>query len=194
MSLPADRPRPDPLLPRVAAGDAAAVRECIDCYGGLVWSLARRFCATPADAEDAVQDIFIDLWRSAGRYRPEIGSETLFVATVARRRLIDRVRRQARLPASDPVDLAELSDPSSALAGERASEVALAAKIIGSLPNDQRRVLVLGVVHGLTHSEIAERTGLPLGTVKTHLRRGLIRVRDAMRAGDDTWSAGGRDR
>ena len=194
MSLPADRPRPDPLLPRVAAGDAAAVRECIDCYGGLVWSLARRFCATPADAEDAVQDIFIDLWRSAGRYRPEIGSETLFVATVARRRLIDRVRRQARLPASDPVDLAELSDPASALAGERASEVALAAKIIGSLPNDQRRVLVLGVVHGLTHSEIAERTGLPLGTVKTHLRRGLIRVRDAMRAGDDTWSAGGRDR
>jgi RNA polymerase sigma-70 factor (ECF subfamily) len=194
MSLPADRPRPDPLLPRVAAGDAAAVRECIDCYGGLVWSLARRFCGTPADAEDAVQDIFIDLWRSAGRYRPEIGSETLFVATVARRRLIDRVRRQARLPATDPVDLAELSDPASARAGEHASEVALAAKIIESLPTDQRRVLVLGVVHGLTHSEIAERTGLPLGTVKTHLRRGLIRVRDAMRAGDDTWSAGGRDR
>ncbi len=193
MSLPADRPRSEPLLPRIAAGEDAAVRECIDCYGGLVWSLARRFCPSAADAEDAVQEIFIDLWRSAGRFRAHIGSETLFVATIARRRLIDRLRRHSRAPASDPMDLSYLADPDAAQAGERASEAALAAKAIGNLPEDQRRVLVLGIVEGRTHSEIAEHTGLPLGTVKTHIRRGLVRVRDAMQAGVNALPAGGRE-
>ena len=81
-----------PILTRVARGDSAAVRECIDRYGGLVWSLARRFFANTADAEDATQDVFIHLWKSAGAYDPAIASEAVFVTTIARRRLIDGLR------------------------------------------------------------------------------------------------------
>lgn len=183
-----------PLLARVAAGDDDALRQCLQIYGGLVWSLARRYCVQAAEADDAVQEVFIDLWRSAHRYRVELGSESLFVATIARRRLIDRVRRQGRRPPHEPLDDWQLADGHAADAGEHASEVALAAKIMNELPDDQRQVLALGIVYGLTHSEIAERTGLPLGTVKTHLRRGLIRVRDAMLSGVPEAPAKGSER
>ena len=81
------------ILARVASGDANAVRECIDEFGGLVWAIARRMARTRADAEDAVQEIFIDVWKSAGRFDPAQGSEKVFVSTIARRRLIDRLRR-----------------------------------------------------------------------------------------------------
>jgi RNA polymerase sigma-70 factor (ECF subfamily) len=83
----------DPILVRVAAGDGTAVRACQDTFGGLVWSIARRMLGATAEAEDAVQEVFIELWRSAGRYDPERGTEVQFVATIARRRIIDRVRR-----------------------------------------------------------------------------------------------------
>src|SRR3954470_14464574 len=89
-----------PLLGRVAAGDQQAVRECLARYGGLVWSIARRFEA--ADAEDAVQEIFLDLWKSAARFDRQIASEASFVAMIARRRLIDRKRTRGRRPTIDP--------------------------------------------------------------------------------------------
>src|SRR5260370_2342586 len=82
------------VLARVAEGDARAVRECIDQFGGLVWAIARRFTRNRADAEDAVQEIFTDIWRSSGRFDPAQGSEKVFVTTIARRRLIDRWRRK----------------------------------------------------------------------------------------------------
>src|SRR5436190_14026687 len=88
-----------PLLGRVAAGDEAAVRECLARYGGLVWSIARRF--EPSDAEDAVQEIFLDLWKSAARFDRAVASETAFVAMIARRRLIDRRRTRGRRPTLD---------------------------------------------------------------------------------------------
>ncbi|HEY1068798.1 MAG TPA: sigma-70 family RNA polymerase sigma factor, partial [Pirellulales bacterium] len=89
---------PDVLLPRVAAGQPSAVDECLARYGGLVWSLARRHTNNTSDAEDAVQEIFIDLWRSAARFNPQAASEATFVAMIARRRLIDRRRKQSSAP------------------------------------------------------------------------------------------------
>ena len=86
------------ILERVAAGDPAAPNECIARFSGLVWSLARRLCSSPSDAADAVQEIFIDLWKSAPRFDSSIASETTFVAMIARRRLIDRGRRKMRRP------------------------------------------------------------------------------------------------
>ena len=83
------------LLDRIGAHDASAVSECIDAYGGLVWSLARRFTRTREDAEDAVREIFLALWRGAKRFDPASGSEQTFIATIARRRLIDRSRARA---------------------------------------------------------------------------------------------------
>jgi RNA polymerase sigma factor (sigma-70 family) len=84
------------VLERIAAGDPAAVDECIDRYGALVWSLARRHLRQHADADDAVQEIFIEIWRSAARFDPVIASEATFITMISRRRLIDRQRKQSR--------------------------------------------------------------------------------------------------
>ena len=173
------------LLKRVADGDSGAVKEVMDQFGGLVWSLARRSCFNPADAEDATQEIFLDIWKSAGRYDESKGSETLFVAMIARRRLIDRIRRQSRQPHMEDVDAPgfELVG-STSLDGETVSEAALAAQAVATLKPAQQRVLELGLLQGLSHSEIADVTGMPLGTVKTQMRRGLIKVRELMQVGE----------
>jgi len=168
------------ILQRVAAGDMAAMQACIDEYGGLVWSLARRFCAVPAQAEDAVQEVFIALWENAERFDPGKGAEVTFVAMIARRRLIDNGRRQQRrqrmLEAIEPT-------ASPAAAQERLAildDAHRARRALERLTPAQRDVLGLAIQQGLTHDEIAQTTGLPLGTVKTHARRGLIRVRELL--------------
>ena len=174
-----DVPAVPPLLARVALGEAAAVRECLTKYGGLVWSIARRF--DPADAEDAVQEIFLDLWKSAARYEASLGSEATFIATIARRRLIDRRRSRRRRPADglhDQITDIVLEDPG--VSPVDSAEAAQAAKALGQLKPEQRQVLVLSTCHGLSHGEIAAHTGMPLGTVKAHARRGLISIRAAL--------------
>jgi RNA polymerase sigma factor (sigma-70 family) len=168
------------FLPKVARGDMAAVEQCIDRYGALIWSIARRFCANPADAEDAVQDVFIALWRNADRYDPARASEVTFVAMITRRRLIDRRRsakRQGdRASDSELVDLPSRDD----LRMESANDARVANQVIQELPEERRHVLNLAIYEGLTHDQIAGETGLPLGTVKSHVRRGLLSVREKL--------------
>jgi RNA polymerase sigma-70 factor (ECF subfamily) len=170
------------ILARVARGDANAVRECIDEFGGLVWAIARRMARTRADAEDAVQEIFVDVWKSAGRFDPAQGSEKVFVTTIARRRLIDRLRRtrMSHLHDSEEV-LEDVRWAHSGDSGEVALEAERAAAVVARLRPDQRKVLRMGLLEGMTHSEIARATGMPLGTVKTQMRRGLIQVRQWMK-------------
>jgi RNA polymerase sigma-70 factor (ECF subfamily) len=127
-----------------------------------------------------VQEIFLDLWRGAARYDRSIGSETTFVAMIARRRLIDRRRSRERRPATEAVPEISQAQTQSA---ELSAEAALAAKALETLRPEQRQVLVLGAYHGFSHEEIAESTGMPLGTVKAHARRGLLRVREVLAAG-----------
>jgi RNA polymerase sigma-70 factor (ECF subfamily) len=170
-----------PLLPRIAEGDRNAIRECIARYGGLVWSLARR--AAHNDAEDAVQEIFLDLWKSAARFDESAGSEITFVAMIARRRLVDRRRQSQRRPETE--SLGDSSSEARAVlstsaAPEMGAEAALAARALDQLKPEQRQVLILTTCHGLSHEEVATSTGMPLGTVKAHARRGLIRVREAL--------------
>ncbi len=166
---------PSSVLQRVASGDSGAMRECLDQYGGLVWSLARRLC--PAEAEDAAQDVFIALWKAADRFDPSVAAESTFVSMIARRRLIDRARARSRMP----VNAAVGDDvPASAPGTGMTDEAALAAKAISQLPEDQQRAVRLSVYRGLSHEQISQATGLPLGTVKTHIRRGLIRVRELL--------------
>jgi RNA polymerase sigma-70 factor (ECF subfamily) len=169
------------VLQRIARGDAGAVRECMDQYGPLVWSLARRMSRTAADAEDATQEIFLDIWRSAGRYDASQGSDKVFIATIARRRLIDRLRKRSAEPPMDPPEVLETvawAEPGNL--AETSAEAGHAARALAELKPEQRQVLELGLMHGLTHSEIAARLGLPLGTVKSLMRRGLLRVREFM--------------
>jgi len=169
------------LLPQVAQGNPVAIRACLDRYGGLVWGIARRFFGASADAEDAVQDAFLDLWRSAGRYDPRVSSEAVFVALIARRRFIDRRRRGARRLDTEP--LPEVSPAQSQTSAERVTEAKLAERAMQELRPEQRQVLVLSTCHGMSHEEISQATGMPLGTVKAHVRRGLVRVREVLGIG-----------
>ena len=171
------------ILPQVAAGEPEAVQACLDRFGGLVWSLCRRLTPTLAEAEDAVQEIFVEVWKSAHRYDASIASETAFVAMIARRRLIDRQRRAGRRPND-----AALIEESRGAPDQRTNDLvtdetaARAHEAFDKLSDDQQRVLRLSIHHGLSHERISRATGLPLGTVKTHARRGLIKLRELMGA------------
>ncbi len=172
----------EPVLPRVAAGDASAVQDCLDRYGALVWSLAKRLSASPSEVEDAVQEVFIELWRLAKEYDIRLGSETTFIAMITRRRLIDRRRRgktmvafpslddQASEPMADPTpDRVELWD-----------EVVKARACFDKLSRSSQDVLQLSIHEGISYSQIALQLRIPLGSVKSFARRGLLALRDCM--------------
>lgn len=181
------------ILTRVGQGDATAVGECLDRYGSLVWSLALRFCGDRSEAEDAVQEIFIDLWMSARRFDPKRASEETFVALIARRRLIDARRKSARRPATGllPETLTAPIDDHSARLEDR-DDARKAAIALAELGDDPRRILTMAIYEGKTQEQIARATGLPLGTVKTHARRGLIRLRQLLGVTPDLSAHGAR--
>ncbi len=162
----------------------------MDRYRGLVWSLARRLCGP--EAEDAVQEVFLDVWRSAERFNPDVASETTFVAMIARRRLIDRRRRLARQPGFEAITESGTGEPAQQFADTSVQEEAARARdAMRALTHDQQRVLGLSVYRGMSHDQIATSTGLPLGTVKTHIRRGLIRLREMLEASPDDQTSEG---
>ncbi|HRH43211.1 MAG TPA: RNA polymerase sigma factor [Pyrinomonadaceae bacterium] len=167
------------ILQRIAEGDKTAVQDCLNTYGGLVWSLARRMLPNIDEAEDAVQETFIDIWKNAERFDERQASETTFVAMIARRRLIDRLRKSQRQVSADSIDDI-LIEPSGNFhqnlqIGVEARE---AAKELDKLRPEQRQVLQLSIYQGLSHQEISSMTGMPVGTVKTHARRGLMQIRE----------------
>ena len=172
------------ILKKIAAGDESAVADCLDTYGGLVWSLARRMLRDAADAEDVVQEIFVDIWKNAERFDPAVSSETTFVAMIARRRIIDRVRYTARRLAPDSLEDIQ-AEPG--IRSDRTLQMSVeanqAAEALAGLRPEQRHVLQLSIVDGLTHQEIADATGMPLGTVKTHARRGILQARELLGLG-----------
>ena len=174
------------ILKRIASNETSAVQDCLDAYGGLVWSLARRMLPNNSEeAEDAVQEIFIDIWKHAGRFDETQASETTFVAMIARRRLIDRIRKQNRQPNTDSMD-----DISVEPAGQVHQNIQMtveakeAAKAMSDLRPEQRQILHLSIVQGFSHQEISDALEIPLGTVKTHARRGLIQVREFLGLGN----------
>ena len=173
------------ILPRVGAGEPDAVQECLDRYGGLVWSLARRHSPSPADAEDAVQEIFLSLWKNAAKFDSSKASEAGFITMIARRRLIDLFRGRQRRPQTQTLDTEyETLADKKPLAAEERTDAGLAARAMQQLDPKERKVVLLSTYHGFSHSEIAELTEMPLGTVKTYIRRGLMRVREALQKGE----------
>ena len=173
----------EPILPRVAAGDPAAFQECVDRYKSLIWWLARKWVG--ADADDAVQEIFLNIWRNAGRYDSSKAAESTYVAMIARRRLIDLTRKRGRRPDHEPIEdqigiVGQLPESVEAVA-----EIALAERVIADqLSDNELEVLTLSIHEGMSHSEIASSLNMPLGTVKTHIRRSLAKIRERIAASD----------
>ena len=169
------------ILQRISSGDKSAVQDCIDHYGGLIWSLAKRLLPDQNEAEDAVQEIFVELWKNAEKFDDSQSSETTFVAMIARRRLIDRLRKATRKPDIDSVE-DMLTEPAEN-ENEKMQinvEAKQVAEVMRTLRPEQQKVLQLSIVQGYSHQEIADALKLPLGTVKTHARRGLIEVRETL--------------
>ncbi|MEQ8771072.1 MAG: sigma-70 family RNA polymerase sigma factor [Phycisphaerales bacterium] len=175
------------ILQRIAAGEQSAVGDCLDEYGDLVWRLAIRYLRSRAEAEDAVQEVFVSLWLTAKRFDPNKGSEPSWVATIAHRRLTDYIRSpHARRPVST-----ELTPPASVtFDNEWTRQDESIVRAMRELPNDEREALWLSIMAGLSHAQIADVLGVPLGTVKTRLRRGMMRLREVVFGGQTTTAGG----
>lgn len=166
------------LLQQIASGDASAVARCLDAYGGMVWTIAVRYLGSSrSEVEDAVQEAFLSIWLSAASYDPAKGSEPAFVVTIARRRVIDYRRRLEHVPsiAADLPSIEKAQD-------ERMSpdERVKLGHVFASLPDDERTALWLAICRGLSHSQIAHATQSPIGSVKTRLRRAVLRLQQTM--------------
>jgi RNA polymerase sigma-70 factor, ECF subfamily len=179
--MPADLPdNPILLLQQIASRDRDAFRRFYDRYATLAFTFALRLLGSQSDAEDLVQEVFLQVWRQAQTYSAERGSPEAWLITITRSRAIDKLRSRRRR------DMVTLS-PDEPLRGTggaqmehptQASEAKLTVQgVLARLPEAQRLVLELAYFDGLTQSEIAARVGEPLGTVKTRMRAGLERLR-----------------
>ncbi len=157
------------------------MEACIQTYGGLIYSIAKKHVRTQTDAEDLAQEIFMALWRVADRFDASLASETTFVGMVARRRSIDWTRREGRRPVLVPMEteVTEGQWTSNPHPSHNVDHEAV-MQVVATLPDETQRLFRLHIELGKTHSEIAEETGTPLGTVKTKLRTGLIHLRKAI--------------
>ena len=157
-----------------------ALGELYDRYGRVAYGLALRIVRDRALAEDAVQEGFLAVWRSAGSFRAEHGKPSTWILTLVHRRTVDLVRREERRRA-DPID--ELAEPSGEATDEEAwlrRQRQVVQEALRKLPADQREALELAYYGGFTQSELAERLGQPLGTIKSRMFTGLRRLRELL--------------
>jgi RNA polymerase sigma factor (sigma-70 family) len=166
------------LLEAIAAGDEGALGVLYDRFGRIAYGVALRVLRDRALAEDAVQEAFLAIWRSATRYRLERAKPSTWVLTLVHRRAVDLVRREDRRraePLDEPPESAGDEVPEQADLRERRAAVQSALQ---QLPDDQREALELAYYGGYTQSELAERLGVPLGTIKSRMFAGLTRLRE----------------
>jgi RNA polymerase sigma-70 factor (ECF subfamily) len=173
------------LLGEIARGDRDAFARFYDLHAALVHTFALRILRERGEAEEVVQDVFVQVWRQAGAYSPDRGTPEAWLITLTRSRGIDKLRSRRRRdemvrPADNPDRLPEPAVPDGA-AGQVEARATLGGAL-ADLPAAQRSVLELAYFDGLTQSEIAARLGEPLGTVKTRMRSGLERLRGALAA------------
>jgi len=168
------------LLALVKSGDEHAMASLFDRYSKVVYSVALRVLRDPASAEDVLQEIFMQIWRNPDGFIATRGSLGGWLAVVSRNRSIDALRRKR--PTDQVDDMALASPYNLANEAERNSMIEKARGVIYKLPVEQRKTLEMAFFDGLTHSEIAEMTGDPLGTVKTRIRSALTTLRKAFQA------------
>jgi RNA polymerase sigma-70 factor, ECF subfamily len=168
------------LLQLVRQGDQRAMAEVFDRYGRAVYSVALRILKDTGHAEDVMQEIFFQVWRNSDSFVQGRGSLGAWLVVIARNRSIDLLRR--RKPTDSVEDVVLASSTNLASEAEHNALMEKVQKVLKDLPAEQQRSMELAFFEGLSHSEIAERTGDPLGTVKTRIRLALITLRKAFQA------------
>lgn len=169
------------LLTKIEQGDRQAMAVLFDRYSGIVYSVALRVLKDPGQAEDVMQDILIQVWKKPGAFVSGRGTLGAWLVVVARNRAIDVLRR--RRPTDSVEDVVLASSTNLAAEAERNTLMAKVRVHLDQLPPEQRKSVEMAYFEGLSHSEIAEKTGDPLGTVKTRIRLALITLRKAMQGG-----------
>ncbi|MEP6778521.1 MAG: sigma-70 family RNA polymerase sigma factor [Gemmatimonadaceae bacterium] len=191
MTAPGSQTKNDAsLIEAMAGGDQRAAAQLYDRHSGVLFALAVRIVGEGADAEDVVLDAFTQAWNNAKTYSAERGSVLGWLTTIARTRSLDVVRARGRRAKAVETASRSMGDDPIAVAGaaasasdiveqkERASAVTSAMAV---LSGQQRYAIELAFFEGLTHSEIAEKLGEPLGTIKTRIRLGMLKLRDVLR-------------
>ncbi len=179
------------LVALVARSDEGALGELYDRYGRVAYGLARRVLRDAALAEDAVQDAFLAVWRTAGRFVPERAQARTWLLTIVHRRAVDLVRREERRrtePIDDAPEEVGTDTAESAWLGFERERVRGALSL---LPDQQREALELAYYGGFTQSQLAERLGEPLGTIKSRMFNGLARLRELLADGhpeEERWN------
>ena len=159
----------------IGSGDERAIATLYDRYSSVVYSVALRVLGDTGAAEDVLQEVFIQLWRNPLAFNASRGNLGAWLAVIARNRAIDALRK--RRPETDVTDIVVSVEPDLAGDAERARAMEKVRGALGSMPAAQRSALEMAYFEGLTHTEIAAKTGEPLGTVKTRIRAGLMALR-----------------
>jgi RNA polymerase sigma-70 factor (ECF subfamily) len=171
------------MVAQLQQGDKGALVRLYDEYAGLVYGVARRVLKDAAAAEDVVQEVFLQLWRNPASFREERGRLAPWLAVIARHKAVDQLRKLKHEAASDPdSDERPAAEPAApvTISADAFADAGKAKSLMAQLPDEQREALEMAYLDGLTHSEIAQRTGEPLGTVKSRIRLGLNFLRKEM--------------
>jgi RNA polymerase sigma-70 factor, ECF subfamily len=176
------------LIRRIVARDETAVAELYDRHSRMVYSLILRILRAPADAEDVLQEVFVRVWTRGETYDERLGSPAAWLARIARNRAIDRFRSKRSRPEIEPASDAPVFDtmpstnpadnPETLTAGMATASAIREA--IATLPEGQRTLIEAAFFEGYTHQELSSRLGVPLGTVKTRIRTGLMAMRERL--------------
>jgi RNA polymerase sigma-70 factor, ECF subfamily len=177
------------MIERIGRGDQSAFSALYDRLSRPLYSLALRMLGDAGDAQDALQDVFLQIWSRAATYNPEQSTVFSWTVLLTRSRVIDRLRaRKRRLRVVDSAtgdedaDVADASTIESAAdTADKNDEAARVRSVLNNLPSEQREAIELAFFGHLTHHEIAARLGEPLGTIKARIRRGLLKLRERLR-------------
>jgi RNA polymerase sigma-70 factor (ECF subfamily) len=163
------------LVSAIRSGNEGAMAALYDRYSTIVYSVALRVLGDTGAAEDVLQEVFLQLWRNPGVFDASRGNLAPWLAVIARNRSIDALRK--RRPETDINEVVISVDPDMAGEAERSQAMERVRGALGGMPPAQRSALEMAYFEGLSHSEIAEKTGEPLGTIKTRIRTGLLSLR-----------------
>ena len=174
---------PEQRLARISAGDKRAFAELYDATAARIFGLIRRLLVDPAQAEEVTQEVYLEIWQTAARYKPERGSAISWMLTMAHRRAVDRIRAsQASRDRDHKIGIRDYDREYDQVAEhvELTMEGERVKRAIAGLTELQRQAVELAYFGGLSHSEIATELHVPVGTIKTRIRDGMIRLRDAL--------------